>query len=111
MTDNVTFDDWTKLDLRAAEILEAEDISGADKLYKLKVDLGTETRVLVAGLKQHYTREELNGKRCVVFTNLEPKTLKGIESHGMIMAASNEDHSQVKLIQPDGAIALGAKVS
>jgi len=111
MENNVTFDDWMKLDLRAAEILEAEDISGADKLYKLKVDLGTETRVLVAGLKQHYTREELNGKRCVVFTNLEPKTLKGIESHGMIMAASNEDHSQVKLIQPDGAIALGAKVS
>jgi len=111
MTDNVTFDDWTKLDLRAAEILEAKDIPGADKLYKLKVDLGTETRTLVAGLKQHYTREELNGKRCVVFANLEPKTLRGIESYGMVMAASNGDHSSVKLIQPDGAIALGAKIS
>ncbi len=111
MTENVTFNEWTKLDLRAGEILEVEDIPGADKIYKLKVDLGTETRTLVAGLKQSYNKEELNGKRCVVFANLEPKTLRGIESHGMIMAASNEDHSQVKLIQPDGAIELGAKIS
>ena len=109
--ENVTFDDWMKLDLRAGEILEVEDIEGADKLYKLKVDLGTETRVLVAGLKKNYTKEELNGKRCVVFANLEPKTLRGIESHGMILAAVNDDKSEVKLLQPDGAIELGAKVS
>ena len=111
METNISFNEWTNLDLRAGEILEAKDIEGADKLYQLKVDLGTETRTLVAGLKQHYTKEELNSKRCVVFANLEPKTLRGIESHGMILAASNEDHSQVKLIQPDGAIALGAKIS
>ena len=109
--EEITFNDWIKLDLRAGEILEAEDIEGANKLYKLKVDLGTETRVLVAGLKQNYTKEELNGKRCIVFANLKPKILKGIESHGMILAATNEDNSEVKLLQPDGTIALGAKVS
>ena len=67
---NTSFSDWEKLDLRNAEILEVEDIKGADKLYKLKIDLGTETRVLVAGLKKYYTKEELTGKRVIVFTNI-----------------------------------------
>lgn len=107
----VSFGDWSKLDLKVGEILEIEDVPGADKLYKLKIDLGTETRTLVAGLKQNYTKEELEGKRCIVFCNLEPKKLKGIESKGMILAAVNDDHSEVKLIQPDGDIELGSKVS
>jgi len=107
----VTFDEWSKLDLRVGEILEAVDVPGADKLYKLKIDLGTETRTLVAGLKQHYSREEIEGKRCIVFCNLEPKKLKGIESKGMILAAVNGDHSEVKLLQPDSSIELGSKVS
>ena len=107
----VTFNEWSKLDLRVGEILEIEDVPGADKLYKLKIDLGTETRTLVAGLKQYYTKEELEGKRCIVFCNLEPKKLKGIESKGMILAAVNDDHSEVKLIQPDGDIEIGSKVS
>jgi methionyl-tRNA synthetase len=107
----VTFNEWGKLDLKVGEILEIEDVAGADKLYKLKIDLGTETRILVAGLKQHYTKEELEGKRCIVFCNLEPKKLKGIESHGMILAAVNDDHSEVKIIQPDGDIEIGSRVS
>ncbi len=111
METNITFDEWTNLDLRAGEILEVEDIEGANKIYKLKVDLGTETRTLVGGFKQNYNKEELEGKRCIILMNLEPKTIKGIESHGMILAAVNEDHSEIKIIQPDGAIALGAKVS
>ena len=107
----VTFNEWSKLDLKVGEILEIEDIPGADKLYKLKIDLGTETRILVAGLKPYYTKEELEGKRCIVFANLEPKKLKGIESKGMILAAVNDDHSEVKLLQPDGDIEIGSKVS
>ena len=80
MTEGIaTFSDWEKIDLRVAEILEVEEIKGADKLFKLKIDLGTETRTLVAGIKQNYTKEELNGKRIIVLTNLEPKTMKGIE--------------------------------
>ena len=107
----VNFNDWEKLDLRVGEILEIEDIPGADKLYKLKIDLGTETRTVVAGLKKNYTKDELEGKRVILFCNLEPRKLKGIESKGMILAAVNDDHSEVKLIQPDGDIELGSRVS
>jgi methionyl-tRNA synthetase len=107
----VTFDEWQKLDLKVAEILEVEEIKGADKLYKLKIDLGTETRILIAGLKPYYTRQELEGKRCIVFCNLAPRIIKGIESKGMILAAVNDDHSEVKLLQPDGVVELGSRVS
>lgn len=100
-----------KLDLRVAEILEVEEVENADKLLRLKIDLGTETRTLVAGLKPYYRKEELEGKRCIVFTNLEPRKIKGIESQGMLLAAVNDDHSEVKLLQPDGAIELGSRVS
>ena len=106
-----TFSDWEKIDLRVAEILEVEEIEGANKLFKLKIDLGTETRIIVAGMKPYYTKQELEGKRIIVFTNLEPKKLRGIESQGMLLAASNDDHSQVKLLQPDGAMPLGSVVS
>src|SRR3989338_6171683 len=109
--ETVSFSDWEKIDLRVAEILEVEEIKGADKLYKLKIDLGTETRTLVAGLKQNYTKDELIGKRIIIFANLEPRTIKGIKSQGMILAVSNEDHSEIKLLQPDGSIELGNKVS
>jgi len=108
---NISFSDWEKLDLRNAEILEVEDIKGADKLYKLKIDLGTETRILVAGLKKDYTKDELVGKRVIVFTNLEPRTIRGIESKGMVLAVSNADHSEVKLLQSDGAVDLGNRIS
>src|SRR4030042_2472522 len=107
----VSFSDWEKIDLRNAEILEVEEIPNADKLYKLKIDLGTETRILVAGLKQNYTKDSLIGKRIIVFTNLEPRTIKGIKSQGMILAVSNEDHSEVMLLQTDGSIGLGNRVS
>ncbi|MDP2926242.1 MAG: hypothetical protein Q8N99_07735 [Nanoarchaeota archaeon] len=107
----VSFSDWQKLDLRVGEILEIEDVAGADKLYKLKIDLGTETRTLVAGLKPYYIKDELGGKRCIVFCNLEPRRIKGIESKGMLLAAVNDDQSEVKLLQPDGEIELGCRVS
>ena len=109
--ENVSFEDWQKLDLRTAEILKVEEVEGADKLYKLKIDLGTETRTLVAGLKQYYTKEELEGKRCIVFTNLEPRTIRGVESQGMILAVSNGEKSKVKLLNANGEIELGSKVS
>ncbi len=106
----ISFDEWAKLDIRTGEILEVKDIKDSDNLYKLKVDLGTETRILVAGIKKYYNKEELEGKRCIVLCNLEPKKIKGIKSQGMILAAVNEDKSEVKLIQPDGAVELGSKV-
>ena len=110
MMENVKFSEWQKLDLRAGKILEVENIEGADKLYKLKIDLGKEKRTLVAGLKPYYKPEKLMGKSCIVFTNLEPKTLKGVESQGMVLAAVSEDESKVRLLQPDEDIGVGSKV-
>ncbi len=108
--DNITFDDFIKLDLRVAEIKACEDIEGADKLYKLTIDMGEE-RLIVAGIKQHYSREELIGKRIAVVANLEPRKLRGIMSHGMLLAASNDDKSSVVLLTPDKAIPNGSKIS
>ena len=111
MTDTISFDDWKKLDLRAGRILSAENIEGADKLYKLEVDVGEEKpRTLVAGIKKHYTKEELKGKACVVFCNLEPRMMKGIKSEGMILAAVSEDESKIKLLKPEKDIKAGSRI-
>lgn len=109
--ETVKFNDWQKLDLRTAKIIDVEEIEGADKLYKLEIDLGKEKRTLVAGLKPYYKKEELKGKTCIVFTNLEPRKIRGVESQGMILAATNEDESKVRLLQPDEEIKEGSKVS
>jgi methionyl-tRNA synthetase len=108
--DNVTFDDFKKIDLRVAEIKTCEDVPGADKLYRLTIDVGEE-RTIVAGIKQHYTKEELVGKKIVVITNLEPRTIRGITSHGMLLAASSPDQTSVVLIGPDRNIVCGSTVS
>ncbi|OPY02190.1 MAG: Methionine--tRNA ligase [Syntrophorhabdus sp. PtaB.Bin184] len=108
--DNITFDDFIKIDLRVAEIKACEDIEGADKLYKLTIDMGEE-RLIVAGMKQYYTKEELIGKKIAVVANLEPRKLRGIMSHGMLLAASNEDKSSVVLLTLDKAISNGSKIS
>jgi len=108
--DNITFDYFKKMDLRVAEIKECEDVPGADRLYKLTVDSG-EVRQIVAGIKPYYTKEELVGKKIILVANLEPRTLRGIASHGMLLAASSEDKSAVVLISPDKEIANGAAVS
>ncbi len=109
--DNITFDDFKKLDLRIGEIKAAEEITGADKLYKLTVDLGGETRELVAGIKLFYEKETLVGRQIVVLAKLEPRVIRGITSHGMLLAASNEDKSSVVVLSPEKNIGNGAKVS
>ena len=112
--ENIQFNEWQNLDLRVGEILEIEDIEGADKLYKLKINLGAEKRTLVAGIKEFYSKEELKNKKCIVFTNLEPKKLRGVQSQGMILAAVSYDkegnEEKVKLLQPDSEIEIGSKV-
>jgi methionine--tRNA ligase beta chain len=108
-----TFDDWSKLDLRVAQIKEVEDIEGADKLYKLTVDVGSEIgeRTLCAGIKQHYSKDELQDRKIVMIVNLAPRKLRGIESQGMLLAASSEDHSKVILINPSEDSEPGMKIS
>jgi len=108
--DNITFDDFMKLDLRVAEIKACEDVPGADKLYKLTIDIGEE-RTIVAGIKPYYSKEELLGKKIAVIVNLEPRKLRGIESHGMLLAASTEDKSSVVLLTLDRDIKNGSKIS
>ncbi len=108
--DNITFEDFQRMDLRVAEIKSCEDIEGADKLYKLTIDVG-EARQIVAGIKQYYTREELVGKKIIIVANLEPRKLRGIMSHGMLLAASNGDKSSVVLVTMDKDIPNGSKVS
>ena len=108
--EEVNFKDWSKLDLRVGKILKVEDIEGADKLYKLEVDLGAEKRTLAAGIKEFYKKEELEGKNCVVFVNLTPRTMKGVESKGMILAAVSEDESKVILIEPEKDVEIGSRI-
>lgn len=84
--ETIRFDEFKKLDLRVGKILDVEEIEGADKLYLLTVDLGEETRKLVAGIKPWYEKEQLVGKNIIVVTNLEPKKIRGIESKGMLLA-------------------------
>lgn len=111
MTEKIPFPDFQKVDLRVGTILEVENHSKADKLYVIKVDLGEETpRTIVAGLRAHYTHEDLKGKQAIFVANLEPVTLRGIESNGMILAASNEEKTNVFFIKPEKQIAPGSKI-
>jgi methionyl-tRNA synthetase len=84
----VTIDDFAKLDLRVATVLEAEPVKGADKLLRLVVDLGFETRQVLAGIAKAYDASALVGRKVVVVANLRPRKLRGLESNGMIVAAS-----------------------
>ena len=108
----VSFNDWSKLDLRVGKIIRVEDIEGADKLYKLMIDVGSEIgkRTVCAGLKPYFSKEELKGKRLILFVNLEPRIMRGIESQGMILAAVSDDESKIRLIQPDGEIEIGSRI-
>lgn len=106
--EEASIEDFQKLDLRTAKIISVEDHPNAGKLYILKVDLGNETRQLVAGVKGHYKREDLINKNVVIIANLKPAILRGIESQGMLLVA--EDAGKAVLITTDSNIAIGAKI-
>ncbi|MBN2559792.1 MAG: methionine--tRNA ligase subunit beta [Phycisphaerae bacterium] len=107
--ETITFDDFAKVDLRIAKVLEAREHPNADRLLVLQIDLGTEQRQLVAGLKGYYEPADLVGKLIVVVTNLAPRKMRGEQSQGMLLAASTEDHSQVVLLTPMSEIPPGSK--
>ena len=104
----INIEDFAKVELKIGKILEANDHPDADKLYVLKVDLGEKEIQLVAGVKKHYEKEELIGKRIVVVANLEPRPLRGVESQGMLLAARGKEAT--KLIIVDGDIEPGSSV-
>lgn len=109
MNPEIDIADFQKLDFRVAEVKQAEKVEGTDKLLKLQIDVGGEPRQIVAGIAQHYKPEELVGKKIIVVANLKPATIRGVESRGMLLAASNaEGLSIVTLDRPQ--IPSGAKV-
>jgi len=109
----IQYDDFAKLDLRVATIVEAESHPNADRLLKLQVDLGEEKRQICAGVKQFYNPEDLVGKQIIVVTNLAPRTIRGEESNGMLMAASamdGEELADVVLLAPSKPVPAGSTV-
>ena len=107
--DEISFEDFKKLDIRIGKILDVEEISNSQKLIKLIVDFGNEQRQAVAGIKNYYTEEGLVGKNFVFLTNLEERTMMGVESQCMILAAADENENVV-LLMPEKEIELGSKV-
>jgi len=91
LKETISFDDFIKMDIRTATVLEAEKVPKTDKLMKLVVDTGIDTRTLVAGIAQHYSPEEMIGKKISILANLAPRNLKGVESRGMILMAENPE--------------------
>ena len=107
--EEITIEDFEKIDLRVVKVLECEPIKKAKKLLKLKVDLGGETRQVVSGIAMHYKPEDLVGKYVVLVANLKPVKLRGELSQGMILAASTSDDSLLTLVNP-GELPTGSQV-
>lgn len=99
LKETITIDDFNKIDLRAATILNAEKVAKADKLLQLQVDLGFEKRTIVSGVALHFDPAKLSGQRVVVVANLAPRKMKGIDSNGMILLSENADGS-LKFVEP-----------
>lgn len=108
-TQHISIDDFSKVDLRVAKIIEAEAVEGADKLLRLKVDLGNETRQIFAGIKSAYQPEQLIGRHVVVVANLAPRKMRFGMSEGMVIAASGEG-GNLFIVSPDDGAQPGAKV-
>ena len=106
----VDIKEFGKIDLTAAKILDVEDIEKADKLYKIKVDIGYEKRQIVAGIKKYYSKEELIGKNIVIVSNLKPAKLMGVKSEGMLLAAKSENDLTLITYPDDDSKFLGSKI-
>lgn len=102
----VTLEEFKRLELKVAEIKEVKDHPNADKLYVLTIDLGDKEKQIVAGIKAAYQKEDLVGKQIIVVDNLEPAVLRGVESQGMLLAASDEQG--VCIILPQRRVKLGS---
>lgn len=105
----VNIDDFKKLNIAVGTIESVEDVAGSDKLYKFTINIGQEKRQILGGLKLAYQKEELTNKQVLVLENLEPRTMVGLESQGMILAASDENNKPV-LIQPIKEVPNGSTI-
>ena len=104
----INYDDFAKIELKVAKVLSAERVEGSEKLLKLQIDLGVEQRQLVAGIGKSYEPEQLIGKEIVIVANLEPRKLMGLESQGMLLAASDENGPV--LLVPDKEVPPGSGI-
>ena len=104
-----TFEEFEKMDIRTATVLEAVKVPKTDKLLKLTIDTGIDTRTIVSGIAEYYTPEEMLGKQICILANLKPRTIRGIESHGMILMAKQGD-GKMRFITPQEVLANGATV-
>lgn len=105
----ISIDDFRKIELKVATVKSAEPHPNADKLMVLQIDLGSEQRQICAGIRNYYAPEDLVGKQIVVVANLETAKLRGLESQGMLLAASDE--GRVIVLTPDKPVLAGAKIS
>ncbi len=105
----ITFDQFKQMDIRIAKITAAENHPNADKLYLLTVETGDGVKKLVAGIRGHYTVEELIGRQVVIVNNLQPATIRGQASEGMALAA--KDGEKLALLTPDKEVKIGSRVS
>ncbi len=99
----ISFDDFKKTELKVADVLEVSEVEGKDKLFLIKINLGSEERQIVAGLRQFYSKEELEGKKIIVVSNLEPANIGGIKSEAMLLAVKNESGEYKVLEAPEGS--------
>ena len=106
----ILYDDFARLDLRIGTVTSCEKVQKADKLLKLTIDLGSESRTIVSGIALHYNAEDMIGKQVVVVVNLAPRKMKGIESQGMILTAEDRD-GKLRLLRPEEAVNPGSSVS
>jgi methionyl-tRNA synthetase len=107
---DIGFDDFLKMDIRIATIIEAEKVAKTKKLLKLTLDTGNDKRTVVSGIAEFYQPDEIKGRQVVLLANLQPKVIKGIESHGMILMASNSN-GELAFVQPDKVINNGGLIS
>ncbi len=106
---NITYDEFSKMDIRIGTILEAERVPKTQKLMKLLIDTGVDKRTVVSGIAEHFTPEEIVGKQVSILVNLEPRKIKGIESHGMILMAEDID-GKLRFVQPGEKVENGSTV-
>lgn len=109
-SEKISIEDFAKVEMRVGEILSAEPIPKADKLLKLQVDIGTEIRQVCAGIAEHYQPGQLVGMKVVLVTNLQPRKLRGVESNGMIVAASVGEGGRPVLATFKEDVPKGAKL-
>ncbi|MBS1682785.1 MAG: methionine--tRNA ligase [Bacteroidetes bacterium] len=106
----ISFEEFSKMDIRIGKILKAEPVEKSKKLLKLQVDTGIDVRTVMSGIAEHFSPEEITGKQITILVNLAPRKIMGVESQGMILMASDKD-GKLRLLQPSEVVAPGSKVS